>query len=105
MAVPSIIVRSAWIVLGLVGAVMVFSMFFPQYRRYIKLQEQVDAIDAEYALEEERLKRLKQNQDEMRDNPEFVERVAREELGLAKPGETIIKFVGKPAPLPPAHGD
>lgn len=103
MAERNVIVRIAWIVLGAVGAVMIFSMFFPQYRRYIDLQKQVDTIESEYRLEEERLKRLKHQQDQMKDNPEFVERIAREELGLAKPGETVIKFVGDTGSGPSAH--
>jgi cell division protein FtsB len=47
----------------------------------------------EYRLEEEKLKILRSNRERMETDATFAERVAREELGFVKPGETVIKYV------------
>jgi cell division protein FtsL len=39
---------------------------------------------------------------ELRTDPAKVEAIAREELGLVKPGELVYEFRPSPAPLPPA---
>ena len=85
--------RIAWSVLGIVAVVMILSMFYPQYQEYIELQRRQAALEMEFRLEQEKLKYLKRNQERMQTEPQFVERVAREELGFTKPGETLIKFV------------
>lgn len=89
----SIVSKIAWGVLGIVAVVMIVSMFYPQYQEYVELHEQTVALEMEYRIQEERLQRLKRNQEQMRTEADFVERIAREELGFVKPGETVIKFV------------
>ena len=37
---------------------------------------------------------LRDYQERMKSDSDFVERVAREKLGYARPGEFVIKFVG-----------
>ena len=89
----NLLTRMAWTVLGVVALVMIFSMFYPQYQEYLELQRRQAALEMELQLEQEKLKFLKHNQERMQTDPGFVERVAREELGFARPGETVIKFV------------
>lgn len=47
----------------------------------------------EVELEQELLRHLQTKQERLRSDPRFVEKIAREELGLAKPGETVFKFI------------
>lgn len=89
----NVVAKIAWLTLVAVALIMIGSMFYPQYRQYIKLQEQETALEMEYRLEEEKLKLLRSNRERMETDPAFVERVAREELGFAKPGETVIKYI------------
>jgi len=93
MSNQNLVTRIAWSILGCVAVVMIGSMFYPQYRRYIELQEREAELERAYRLEEEQLKLLKSNQERMNSDSGFVERIAREELGLVKPGETVVKFV------------
>ena len=89
----SIVTKIAWGILGVVAVVMIISMFYPQYQDYVELQKESQALETEYRFQEERLQRLKRNQEQMRTEAEFVERIAREDLGFVKPGETVVKFV------------
>ena len=41
---------------------------------------------------------LRLKQERLQEDPRFVEKIARENLGYAKPGETIFRFVDDDAP-------
>lgn len=56
-----------------------------------KVSSQIDRLNKENAA-------LEQNVKDLKTDPQTIRKIAREELGLAKPGEIIIKL---PAPTPP----
>jgi cell division protein FtsB len=89
----NIVSKIAWSILGVVAIVMILSMFYPQYQEYVELQRRLQALETEFRFQEEHLQRLKRYQEQMRTDPAFVERVAREEVGFVKAGETVVKFV------------
>ncbi|OGV47029.1 MAG: hypothetical protein A2X46_07615 [Lentisphaerae bacterium GWF2_57_35] len=68
-------------------------MFWPQIRQQQELQRKEAILEEDIRLEEEMIKHLKVQQERLRSDPRFVEKIAREELGYAKPDETIFKFV------------
>jgi cell division protein FtsB len=88
-----LIYRIGWISLAILFIVAVTSMFVPQIRQYHELRKRETALKEEIQLEEEMLRHLKLQQERLRTDPRFVEKIAREEFGLAKPGETVFKFV------------
>ena len=49
-------------------------------------------LDAHIQREEETSRQLKASLDAQRSDPKAVERLAREKLGYAKPGEVVIRF-------------
>ena len=67
------------------------------YRPLIVRTHDLERREAELSVEvkrlEERLKELQENQARLETDARFVEKIAREELGYAKPGETIFRFV------------
>ena len=65
--------------------------YFPLIRHNERLRKEILALEAEIRKEEEDQKRLKTSIDALSD-PRTVERLAREKLSYAKPGETIIRF-------------
>ena len=77
------VAKIAWSILGCVAVIMIGSMFYPQYKQYLELQEREAALEQEYRFEEEKLKLLKSNQEKMNSDAEFVERIAREDVGFA----------------------
>lgn len=61
-----------------------------------RVQKEIDRLSEENRKMEERVKELKSD-------PEAIERIAREEMGLARPGEYIFKLQPQPGdPASPA---
>jgi cell division protein FtsB len=60
-----------------------------------EVQRQINQMNEENRQLEERVKALKTD-------PQAIERIAREEMGLARPGEYIFKIPPKPADGPTA---
>jgi len=89
-----IVTKIAWSILGIVAVAMILSMFYPQYQEYLELQRDVAALETKISDEKGRINQLKDYQERMKSDSEFVEKIAREDLGYAKPGEYVIKFVG-----------
>ena len=56
------------------------------------MRAEILRLEQEVAAEEQTAERRKLAIEAMRNDPETVERYAREKLGLAKSGETVIRF-------------
>ena len=73
--------------------------FFPEIVRYNQLDAQLsrqkEALKREEALREEQRSEVNLLENE----PEYVEAIARDKIGLMKEGETIVRLDG-PAPAP-----
>jgi cell division protein FtsB len=69
--------------------------YLPLIQKNERMRKEILRLDNEIRLEEQRARELKASIDTLRDPataPKAVERLARERLGYAKPGETIIRF-------------
>jgi cell division protein FtsB len=66
--------------------------YLPLIRQNERMREQVLRLDAQIQTEEETRKQTSGAIDAMRNDPQTVEREAREKLGYAKPGETVVRF-------------
>ena len=49
-------------------------------------------LQTQLQIEEAKSRQLQAQIDELRNDPNAVERLAREKLGYARPGETVIHF-------------
>jgi cell division protein FtsB len=90
--------RIGWITLAVLVVIAVVAMFVPQIRQYNELNRKEAALQDEIRLEEEIVNHLKDQQQRLKTDPRFVEKLAREELGYAKPGETVFRFTDDEAP-------
>ena len=86
------IYKSAWVLLGVLFVVAVICVFWPQFRQQKEYQRREAELQEEVRLEQEIIQHLKRQQERFQNDPWFVEHVAHE-LGMAKPNETIFKFV------------
>ena len=59
------------------------------------MREQLVALERDNAALRAQAERLAQTIDRLRNDPAYLERIAREERGMARPGETILKFPPK----------
>jgi cell division protein FtsB len=93
MDVAKFISRIAFLAaIGLVLAIA-WVKIRPKLEQNQHLQEQIEALAAENRALEARIEELKRNQELLETDPRFVERVAREELGYVRPGETVFRFM------------
>ena len=98
---------SIWILIHRISAALVIavaliwvgSLFYPQFRQMSDLNKRQMELEEEIRRDEEILRHLRLKQERLLNDPRYVEKIAREELGLAKPGETVFKFVDDPNPL------
>jgi cell division protein FtsB len=66
------------------------------------MRKEVLRLDTRIEREQEERKQLKSAVETLSNDPKAVERLAREQLGYAKPGETVIRFEA-PLTNPPAE--
>lgn len=74
---------------GLLGVAL---WYFPLIKQNERMRKEVLRLDAQIQKEEEAGKQVKTSIDSLRNDPKAVDRLAREKLGYAKPGETLIRF-------------
>jgi cell division protein FtsB len=78
--------------------------YFPVIQKNERVRKKIIQLDQEIKKEEETARQLKTSIDALQHDPETIERKAREKLGYAKPGETVIRFdepVSNRAPASP----
>ncbi len=71
------------------------SLFLPKIRQNQERHRRVLALEEERRAKEDQVKQLELQQDRFLSDPAAVERVAREELGKARSGETIYRFTDR----------
>lgn len=93
---PKVLTRAGWILLTLLflGAIALDAFFSEKgvfqvwqlEKDYVELYREVEKLESENAELEKQINKLKTELS-------AVERVAREELGMAKPGEDVFVFL------------
>ncbi|PYJ08831.1 MAG: hypothetical protein DME25_00405 [Verrucomicrobia bacterium] len=66
--------------------------YLPLIKQNERYRQRILVLDNQIQKEEESGKQLRASIDTLRRDPKAVERLARERLGYAKPGETVIRF-------------
>jgi len=66
--------------------------YLPLIKQNERMRKEVLRLEAQIQRELESEKQLKSSIEALRNDPKVVERLARETLGYAKPGETVIRF-------------
>ncbi len=67
-------------------------LFTPKIRQNKARQREITRLEELCRDQKETALELRRNQERFKNDPGFVEKTAREELGKAKPGETIFRF-------------
>jgi cell division protein FtsB len=90
------------IFLLLLAVVMGIAVWYlPLIQRNERMRKEVLRLNTQVQKEEETSKQLKASIDSLRTDPKAVERLARERLHYAKPGEIVIRFEGTNSPNVP----
>jgi cell division protein FtsB len=78
--------------LCIAGLLAVALWYLPLIQQNERMRKVVLQLDTQIAKAEENNRQLKTSMDALKYDPKAVERLARERLGYAKPGETMIHF-------------
>lgn len=78
--------------LFLAGLLVVAVWYLPLIKQNERMRKEILRFDNQIQRQEEIGKQLRTSIDALRYDPKAVERLARETLGYAKQGETVIRF-------------
>jgi cell division protein FtsB len=81
----------AWLLL-LAGLLLVGVWYLPLIQQNARMQRENLRLERELQSQKEKSKQLQADIDALRNDPKTVERLTREKLGYAKPGETVVRF-------------
>src|ERR1039457_3379678 len=68
--------------------------YLPLIQQNERMRKEILRLDEKEKVEKETYKQFKASIETLQNDPKAVERLARERLGYAKPGETVIRFEG-----------
>jgi cell division protein FtsB len=60
--------------------------------RVVKMRQELRALEREVESMSARQKKLAEQAERLRNDPSYIEKLAREEMGMVREGETILKF-------------
>jgi cell division protein FtsB len=80
------------VLLVVAGLLLVGVWYYPVIKHNERVRKQILKLEASVQKEEETSRQLKTQIDALRHDPKAVERLARERLGYARTGETVIRF-------------
>ena len=66
--------------------------YLPLIKQNERMRKEVLRLDAQIQKQVDGEKQLRASIEALRNDPKVVERLARETLGYARPGETVIRF-------------
>jgi len=78
--------------IGVAGVLAVAVWYLPLIKQNERYRQRVLLLDKQIAKEEESSKQLKVSIDALSHDSKALERIARERMGYAKPGEVVIRF-------------
>jgi len=81
----------AWLLL-LAGLLLVGVWYLPLIQQNERMQRENLRLERELEKEKGKSKQLQADIDALRNDPKTVERLTREKLGYARPGETVVRF-------------
>jgi cell division protein FtsB len=76
-------------ILGVAGVAL---WYFPLIKQNERMRQDLLKLEAKIKIEQERDRALRLSFESVRNNPKTIERLARANLGYARPGEIVIRF-------------
>ena len=86
------LVKLLKLLLVIAALLLIAVWYLPLIQQNERMRKEVQRLDTQSKKETETERQLKASIDALRNDPKAVERLAREQLGYAKPGETVVHF-------------
>jgi cell division protein FtsB len=95
--------RHYWILPAIVAAVLAAAMLDGEagLRTWLRLRGDLRAAEARIETLRDEIAVLKDETEALRSDPFAIEAAIREDLHLARPGETVVRLLGEPSPRIP----
>ena len=77
---------------GLLAVSVVLALFYPAWKRGQRLKQQAEFLQNEITRKKQEVAELQEESGRLKDDPFTVERMSRDTLNVARPGEVIFKF-------------
>ncbi|MDP8262253.1 MAG: septum formation initiator family protein [Candidatus Ancaeobacter aquaticus] len=84
--------NTVWIFLVVVMVVSVLYFLFPEIAQYLNFLGDDKRLSRQIESEETKNVAYKKEIKDLQTNPVYIEKIAREKLGLSRPDEIIYKF-------------
>lgn len=84
--------RALWVLVALAIAILIGLCYLPLIRQNESLHKELMRLDQALQQQSEVLARKRLTVQALQTDPKTIERLAREKLGLARPGETVLYF-------------
>jgi len=81
------------LILVVIIGILIFLFANKNFQTLLILNKKIVQLKQRIAGLEDENKKLKEDLEAMKNDPEYIESLAREELGLIKPGETKYRFI------------
>jgi cell division protein FtsB len=95
----------AYAMVGLLFVAIVLALFYPAWKKGETIKLTAERMQRELEEKKQELADLQDESTRLKDDPYTVERISRDTLGVAKPGEVIFKFQPYPTnSLGPGEG-
>jgi cell division protein FtsB len=87
-------VRGRALILAVLGAATLLTLTYggQSLARVWQMKHEVESLEREIVTLRAEAGRLTATVNRLRTDPDFIEQVAREDLGLVKPGERVLKL-------------
>lgn len=92
---PGIWNKLTWIVIVLIiiaGLIALGTQYLPLIQQNERMRRKIHQLEAQLEAEQDIARRLQREIDLLTKNPDALEREIRARLGLAREGETVIRF-------------
>ena len=84
-----------WVVLPIILLPLIFYLFYPGYRTLKEYSEEIAKLEQTLKDIDNENNFLKKEISGLKNNPLYIERIARKELGMIRPGEKIYRVKEK----------
>ena len=76
-----------------IAALLLIGMaYLPQIQKNERMRRELDRLNTEFTKQKQFDEQIRQELNALRNDPKTVERLARQNLGYAKPDETVFRF-------------
>lgn len=93
--------RLVYVLLFVAGILALCFWYLPLIQQNERMRKEILRLDAQIQKETDARKQLDTSFDTLSSKPKAFERLVRERLGYAKPGETVIRFEASVSNPPP----